>query len=187
MKVKKIVEASTSRIYHHLTSGKDFAMISAYRSDNTVDENKKLQNQLKKDVRALGYGFIEFISKWVEDNFSSDEESLFIPNIKKEEIINLGKKYKQSSIIFNDKEYCTTPFENYKPGDIVRTYNLNKNEPMNLKDAEEIFAGRLLNRAVSKPKKGSNSKPFTLELSEVYEVIPAKPTTFREPRLYKIY
>ena len=184
MKINKLVEAGTSRIYHHLSSGEPFAMISAYRSENSLEQNKKLHAQLKSDVRDLGLGFIEFDSKWVEDNYSSNEEALLIPNIEFKDAISLGKKYNQSSIIYMDKEYCTTPFENYKPGDVVRTYNLGKGNIMNLKDAEEIFSGRLLNRAVSKPKKGSNIKPFTL--SEVWEVIPPKPTTFRGPRRIRI-
>lgn len=165
-------EASTSRLYKNFTDDNiSFTIISASRPN---EDNKTRTNNLKKDVRNLGLGFNEFIGRWVEDGESFDEDSLLIPNISFEDTFKLGQKYGQSSIIYKDKdgcnEYCTTAFENYKVGDIVRKYNIDKNKPLNTEMARNIFAGRIGGPA-SQLKKGSNKKPFNFmtEDFELYE------------------
>ena len=142
----KINESSTSRL-HSILSSKDsiFAIISPYRSEYDSPDNQKRMIQLKSDVRKLGLGFNQFVSRWVEDGESFDEESLLISNIDYKTAIKLGEKYNQSSIIYKDKnslnEICTTEFETYKPGDVVRTFNIGK-DMMNMKNAEDIFSRR---------------------------------------------
>ena len=146
-----------------------------------------LHRQLKADVRSLGLGFNEFISRWVEDGVAYDERSLLIPHITKKQAITLGEKYDQSSIIWKDKdtciEICINSFETYSPGDIVRTYNNMSTHILNIKQAEEIFAKRRGGPA-SKPIKGSNAKPFSLkqkiESFELYEVSCPRPSYFQE-------
>ena len=178
-------EASTSRIYKRLSGEGTFAIISPYRGEYSRNENMARMLELKTDVRKLGYGFNQFISRWVEDGVSYDEQSLLIPNIKENEAIALGKKFEQSSIIFKDdtscREICTTPFENYKDGEVVRTFYTKDNTLMNINEAKEIFSRRKGGPA-SMPIKGSNKKPFTLKANEsleVYEVIPARPSYFQ--------
>ena len=76
MKVKRINEASTSRLVHNFTDDNvSFAIMSGERPDNDRT------SELKKDVRNLGLGFNEFIGRWVEDGINYDENSLLIPNI----------------------------------------------------------------------------------------------------------
>lgn len=168
MKVKRINEASTSRLVHNFTNDEvSFAIISGERPDDDKT------TELKKDVRSLGLGFNEFIGRWVEDGISYDEKSLLIPNISFKKAFELGQKYNQSSIIYKDKngckEYCTTPFENYNVGDIVRVYNIDKNKPLNTTIARDIFAGKVGGPA-SQLKKGSNKAAFNFkENFELYE------------------
>lgn len=184
-------EATTSRIYRRLTDKNTCAIISAFRGDNTLEENMSLHRRLKADVRALKLGFNEFISRWVEDGIAYDERSLLIPHITKEQAIALGEKYNQSSIIWKDEnecvEICTNSFETYSPGDIVRTYNNAGEHVLNIKEAEEIFAKRRGGPA-SKPVKGSNSKPFNLnqkvESFELYEVLSPRPSYFQKEERY---
>ncbi|MBO7730926.1 MAG: DUF3293 domain-containing protein [Methanobrevibacter sp.] len=180
-------ESRTSRVYQHLTSDKDWAIVSPYRGENTSVQNRINMSKLKSEVRKMGYGFIQMLSRWVEDGEDFDEESLLIPDMKKSEAISLGKRYNQSSVIVNDKngcvEICTTPFESYKEGDVVRKFNLGNNSPMNIEDAEAIFSHQK-SGPVSKPLKGG--KPF--HLSEVYEVIPPRPSYFQKGyRIEKIF
>ena len=189
-----INEASTSRLYSKL-SGEDsvFAIISPYRGEYDKQENQKRMTHLKADVRKLGLGFNQFISRWVEDGESFDEESLLISNIDFKTAIKLGVKYDQSSIIYKDKdslrEICTTAFETYNPGDVVRTFNIGK-DMMNIKDAEDIFSRRKGGPA-SMPKKGSNKKPFSLSVKEnfeLYQVYDPKPSYFQtKPIVEKLY
>lgn len=164
MKITKLDEASTSRLVKNFTDDAvSFAIISGERpdSDRTVE--------LKKDVRNLGLGFNEFIGRWVEDGISYDEKSLLIPNITYRQAYDLGQKYDQASIIYKDKygiaEYCTTAFETYTPGDVVRKYNIDKDRPLNAQLAKSIFAGKIGGPA-SVLKKGGNKAPFNFSLHE---------------------
>ena len=168
MKIKRIDEASTSRLYKNFTDENiTFAIISGERPDDDRT------NELKKDVRNLNLGFNEFIGRWVEDGINYDEKSLLIPKISFKQAFELGKKYNQSSIIFKDKnginEYCTTPFEVYDVGDVVRKYNIDKNKPLNTETAKQIFAGKIGGPA-SQLKKGGNKTAFNFQVKEEFEL-----------------
>lgn len=168
MKIKRIDEASTSRLYKNFTDDNTtFAIISGERPDDDRT------NELKKDVRSLNLGFNEFIGRWVEDGVNYDEKSLLIPKITFKQAFELGKKYNQSSIIFKDKEgvkeYCTTPFETYDVGDVVRDYNIDKDKPLNTKIAQQIFAGKIGGPA-SQLKKGGNKHAFNFPIKEGFEL-----------------
>ena len=174
-------EGSTARTYGHIVNDENFAIISPYRSENSSSQNKSNLIQLRKDVRELGYGYNELIARWVEydqeteQNVSSDERSLFIHSMTKNQALILGKKYKQSSVIIKDssgcKEICTTPFNyeedgkiiNFEVGDVVRTYNISGDAVLNIKDAEEIFSGKQFGPS-SKPVKGT--RPFKFNTNE---------------------
>ena len=173
-------ESNTSRIYKHLSDDSNCAIISAYRGENSDKENKELHQKLRSDIRNLGLGYIEFTSRWVEEGESFDEESYLIPGIDERDAISLGRKFKQSSIIYKDKdkcvEICTAPFESYGVGDIVRTYNNVGPNMLNLNDAKDIFERRKGGPA-SMPKKGG--KPFNLQ---VIEKLGARPSYFKGPK-----
>lgn len=183
----RILETKTSRIYTHIVENPQWAIVSPYRSEYDEEENQQRMSKLKADARNLGYGFIQFISRWVENNEAFDEESLLIPKMSKDEAISLGKKYNQSSVIVCDnnkaQEICTTPFEDHKDGETVRTFNLSGDKPLNINDAEAIFAKRK-GGPVSKTKYGK-AKPFTLK--EVYEIEGPRASYFQKtPRVLKI-
>ncbi len=165
MKSQKLNDSSTSRMCANLS--KAFAIVSPYRPENTEETNKKLMVQLKSDVRSIGLGFNQFVSRWESDNQAFEEESLFVAGMTKEQALRLGEKYNQVSVIVSDGkemvEIATKDFENYKEGQVVRTFNLDTDAP------EKIF-----NRQIG-------GQMFTL--SEVYEVEPARASYFQnEPR-----
>jgi len=105
-----VTESSYSRILQHIENNDTFAVISAFRGGNSGDENMKLHKQLKGDVRAKGYGFIEQKSGYsysepgTGEEGTVDEMSLFIPKISEKEALVLGRKYDQESIIFKDNK-----------------------------------------------------------------------------------
>ena len=181
----KALESGTSRIYAHLTNTDNLAIISPYRAENDDSKNKSRMNEMKSIVRNdLKLGFSQFISRWVEDGESFDEESLMIYNISFEDAFALSQKYHQSSFIYKKEksceEICTTEFSDgnktYKPGDVVRTFNINGDSILNIKDAEAIFSKRKGGPA-SMPIK--SNRPFTLKtVEEVIEVIQPSPSTF---------
>lgn len=155
---KRFSESSMSRIYTHLTNDNSCAIISTFRDERSDSENNRLFNQFKSEMKK-DYGFIEFVSRWSEQDeetgevISSDERALLIPNIPYEKAMKYAQKYQQSSFIFKDadgcEEICSTPFTSwdgntYSVGDVVRTFNTRKDDSniLNLKDAEDIFAKR---------------------------------------------
>ena len=81
---------------------------------------------------------------------------------------------------------CTTPFETYNEGDVVRRFNIDGKKILNIEDAESIFSKRI-GGPVSKPVKGN--RPFTLKtVDEMYEVEQPKPSYFQnKERLNLIY
>ncbi len=114
-------EASLGRIYQHVVSNpkmKNWGVVTASRGEFTPAENKKRNKELENDLRKMGYGFVHVDGMWQECRkpdteykdcppdmlVPTEEKSLFIPNISKEHIQSLGKKYQQDSVLFADEE-----------------------------------------------------------------------------------
>lgn len=98
------IESSLSRIWQHINNpNTSFAIISAYLDDENDEKNHKT---LAKDIRKLGYGFIEMNSgySYKTDNGEkfAEEKSYFIPEIKERDAIKLAQKYSQQSVIWKD-------------------------------------------------------------------------------------
>lgn len=105
-----LAESSWSRIIQHVEGDDDFAVISAYHTSNTDDKNLEQHNELKKDVRNLGFGYIEQSSGYTYKDAESgksevrQERSLFIPKIDYKNAMLLGAKYGQESILLKNKD-----------------------------------------------------------------------------------
>jgi hypothetical protein len=114
-------ESSLGRIYQHVVSNpkmKNWGVVTASRGELTPAENKQRNKELENDIRKLGYGFIHIDGMWQECRqpnteykdcpedmkVPTQEKSYFIPNIPKDVIVNLGKKYQQDSVLFADEE-----------------------------------------------------------------------------------
>jgi hypothetical protein len=82
-----LVEAKLSRVFQYVEDdSKDFGIVSAFRD--------------------MGYGYIEMKGGYQEEGGVVEELSLLIPNIKKEEIVKLGRHYKQHSVMYkNDQDF----------------------------------------------------------------------------------
>lgn len=141
-----INEASLGRIYQHVVSNpkvKNWGVVTASRGELTPAENKQRNKELENDLRKLGYGFVHVDGMWQEcrkpdteykdcpDDMKvpTEEKSLFIPNISKEHIQALGKKYQQDSVLFADektKEKGEATFIDSKSGE---AFNIGKFAP----------------------------------------------------------
>lgn len=65
--------------------------------------NNEANNSLESDLRSMRLGFMKIGGK-----FGSEEDSYLVNNISKQDLINLGKKYKQVSVIYGapkDQQY----------------------------------------------------------------------------------
>jgi hypothetical protein len=106
-------ESGFSKILHTLSGGeKSIDTVGILTSENPMgqqipeSENKPLRKALEKDLRELGLGFRKLVGK-----YGSIENSYFVPNMSKKDVIALGTKYNQDSIIFGQKKIF-----NGKPG-----------------------------------------------------------------------
>ena len=101
-----LVEAKLSRVFQYVEDDKrDFGIVSAYRGEKTREENLKLHDELKAQVRKMGYGYIELRGGYREESGNVVEElSLLVPNVKKTEIVQLGRQYEQHSVMYKNQE-----------------------------------------------------------------------------------
>ena len=60
--------------------------------------NQAKMAELKTQLRSMGLGFHRIAGK-----YGSKENSLFVPNITKEQLISLGLEFDQESVIFGEK------------------------------------------------------------------------------------
>lgn len=109
-----LYESSLSRIKKHSENG--FFTLSAFRGEFTEEENLKRHNNLKKDIRNYGLGYIEQYGGYVETRDDGTkvpvkELSLFVPYDNKmdiEEFKNVAKtladKYNQEAYILCDPD-----------------------------------------------------------------------------------
>ena len=63
-----LVEVKLSRVFQYVEDDtKDFGIVSAFRGENSREDNKKLHDDLKKRVRDMGYGYIEMKGGYQEE------------------------------------------------------------------------------------------------------------------------
>lgn len=117
----KLDEASLGRVYQHVAADKNvktWGMVTAFRSLNTPNQNRKLNKQLEAQIRGKKLGFFKVEGYWRECQDSnvnyadcptdklkdSIETTFFIPNISMEDIHNFGNQYDQDSIVYGGPE-----------------------------------------------------------------------------------
>lgn len=109
-----VYESKLSRIYHHFENG--FFTISAFRSERSDEENLKLHEELKRDLKRNNLGFIETIGTYVE-NYGTPNEilvkeiSVFVPYRETytaieffDLAVELMYKYKQDGIVYKEAD-----------------------------------------------------------------------------------
>jgi len=98
-----INEASLSRIWQFVEEDKyHFGIVSAFRIGLSDKKNKELHSELKKNVRSLGYGYIEMKGGYK----GKTELSLFLGDVDKKDIIKFGVDNEQETVIYkNETEF----------------------------------------------------------------------------------
>lgn len=155
-----LYESSLSRIKRHSENG--FFTLSAFRGEFTEEENLERHNNLKKDIRNYGLGFIEQYGRYIETmddgtQVPVKELSLFVPYDNKmdiEEFKNIAKtlasKYGQEAYILCDpndqkiimyevdSEYDLGKFNIHKMGEY---WSLLKKGSHSKRDIKYVFEG----------------------------------------------
>lgn len=102
---KRVTESSISRVFQHIEEPeRSFGVISAFRQELSDAENVDRHRALIRDVRALGLGYVEMRGTYTEDGVTSQEKSLFVPTMTKKQVMDLGIKYGQDTVIFKDAD-----------------------------------------------------------------------------------
>ena len=102
MKIK--VSFNLSRAWEHFTN-KQFAVISAWRKEFTIEKNEERGEELKDLVRSKGLGYKEVKGVW--HNAAGEVENeypLFIPLMSYNDALELGAEFNQDTIICGDGE-----------------------------------------------------------------------------------
>lgn len=167
MKIRNYLEESSlSRIVTHVEKTENFGVISPFRKANSDKENDDAYKELISLVRKMGYGFIALKGGYVGDEGFFAEKSLFIPNITRKEMIDLGKKYDQHSILHKDKDNFALigTNKNAGVGKVLAKFDT-KGKNINVDDVGDKFKDMF-----SKLVKGSHSgKKFLFKMQEKVE------------------
>tara|TARA_Y100000034_G_C6882525_1_gene404624 strand:- start:674 stop:1246 length:573 start_codon:yes stop_codon:yes gene_type:complete len=105
---KFLAESSLSRLYTHIMDHES-AILSAFRSEYSNEENYERSRQLKATLLSHGYGVTKVDGSYIE-NFETpeqlevSEQSLFVSNQKDEAgffevIADLGEEYQQDAVL----------------------------------------------------------------------------------------
>jgi hypothetical protein len=90
---------------HLMAMGRNFGVISAYRSNLSKSQNQERHGQLIADLQKLGYRNVSPLKSSWEDmatKVTHKEKSVFIPKIDFSALIMLGKQYEQDAVLFKD-------------------------------------------------------------------------------------
>lgn len=131
---------------------KIFTVISAYRNNmNNLERGENLKN----DVKTMGYGYIPLGSGYVEGQETVEEKSLLIPMISREEAIKLGVKYGQDAILYKGKDYFSEITTNERKGNVGNDINYFE---FSSKERNFTMDKELINKIFSYLEKGSHRK-----------------------------
>ncbi len=79
-----------------------FALISAFHTAFTAEENRKNHMDLKHDIHRSGFGMVELELYWETTDGEVQENVLLVPKIDLKKAVELGVQYGQFAIIYTD-------------------------------------------------------------------------------------
>lgn len=120
-KVNALDESNWSRVVSHVENGCMF--ISAYRDENTREENEQKTKELITMIRDKGLGYIPIFGGYVENKDTDNEvnvveESFIVPqqHLSDEEFFEFAieccKKFNQDSVLISLPGYCDFGYYN---------------------------------------------------------------------------
>lgn len=148
-------EERLGRILRHFRE-RDFAVLSAFKRGLPEEENLERQWRLSRDIRVRGLGYIPIVGRWE----GVHERSLFVPNMAREDALELGRKYEQDAVIWGSRGEAE--LLDARTGEAVLRFT--RLRVMNVDRAfDDYSALRLV--------KGRPVRPFRLEPSERDEAV----------------
>lgn len=129
-----------------VSSGGNFCIVSAWHQGKTQDTNRMAHEQLKANVKNLDSGFVELRCTFVYTKNgreqTSEEKTLFVTSPNLHDMLLLGSRNSQVSILYRDK----TRFEllETKVGRVLSPFAFNENNLV--EDFTIAYAAYILSR-----------------------------------------
>lgn len=147
-------ESSWGRLYQHIQEGDAIGIITAFRGNLSLAENRKRNKQLENMIRALHFGFNKIEGHYVEDENGDVAEETFVvysDEERKEELEKLldeaMTEFSQDSYIYVADGKAELIFRNGEvmdlgdfrpsPGSLGRIYSKIKHTPFRFGDIVE--------------------------------------------------
>lgn len=96
--LEKLTAASLGRIWQHVQdlTTQSFAMLTPWQAARSVPENKALLQRFKRELRGQGFGFVQLIGHWKDQQ----EPSFFVPGMDLATAHRIGNAYNQDAVIY---------------------------------------------------------------------------------------
>jgi hypothetical protein len=123
--------AGLSSVWQHIQKRTAFAMVSLSRADMSSSQKETAFNELKRKIRAQGYGYIELKSCYIENEqaelYADFELAVMILNIEKKDALALGQvdlvNGTQNTILYCDgKDFLEYIISNPEIGTVGSTF-----------------------------------------------------------------
>jgi len=107
----RVVESSLSRIWGHISANTSFGVVSAYNHTYSDEAGNIVNHEQLRDILTKNKkGYIEQASGYSYQDIATNtnkiqkEKSFFIPDISLRSTLQLGRKFKQESILYKDEK-----------------------------------------------------------------------------------
>ncbi len=124
----------------------NFGLVSAWHSEKTIEVNLQNQEQLKSNIVNLDFSIIELKShiRYVNETIESyyEERFFFLPEVSLYELMLLGLKYQQSSVIY--REQTTIKVLDTKVGRVLSSFPFRTGNQLN--DLESAYIAYVQSR-----------------------------------------
>lgn len=106
----KLLESGLNRLNQHLENGEAMAIVSAFRSDNSLSTNRENTEKLRKLALTAGFGYAKVVGGYVEEvdgkkiPVEEDSTIIYAPKGLERSLLTfamgMGIKFKQDSILW---------------------------------------------------------------------------------------
>jgi hypothetical protein len=125
----------------------NFGLVSAWHCEKTIDINLQNHEQLKRNLVNLDFGIIELNAKiiYVNENIESyyEERFFFVLEVNLFELMLLGVKYQQSSVIY--REQTNIKALDTKVGRVISSLPFSTNNKLN--DLKSVYIAYVKSRS----------------------------------------
>lgn len=112
LKELQLHEMNLGRLWQH-NEKSNWGMITSFRGDKSLQDNKKTNSQLEREIRVQNFGFVKVIGHYIENLGSSDErkvreESYIVISSPADKgklktfLIKQGQKYNQDTVLYKE-------------------------------------------------------------------------------------